>query len=168
MDVMAESLNESCWLWTRGRFENGYGQAWKHGPRTKPSGRYGQPIQAHRLIYEILVGPIPPGMQLDHLCRQRGCVNPNHLRVVTSRENILAPGSTCEAKTNHEKVSCPKGHLYTAENTYTHRGKRSCRECKREQKRTSALGKSVRPRPLLLEDTQAAELTGTAPEYIVH
>ena len=129
------SLSESCWLWTRGHFPNGYGQAWKHAPRRKPNGRYGRPIQAHRLIYELFRGPVPPGKHLDHLCRQRGCVNPHHLRVVSARENILADGSKCLAKKNAAKTVCHRGHPLTGDNVYDWRGKRFCRTCKSEQKR---------------------------------
>lgn len=68
-----------CWLWTGTTVHGGYGQArWN-----------GEPHQAHRLVYELTVGPIPDGLMLDHLCRVRHCVNPAHLEPVTSHENIL-------------------------------------------------------------------------------
>lgn len=131
------SLADSCWIWTRGRFDNGYGQAWKHAPRTKPTGRYGRPIQAHRLVYELFCGPIPQSMQLDHVCRQRGCVNPSHLRVVTGRDNLLAAGSKCVAAINAAKTSCNHGHPLSGDNLYVSRGKRYCRTCKRNRKQAA-------------------------------
>ena len=131
------NLAESCWIWTRGRFSNGYGQAWKHASRSKANGRYGRPIQAHRLVYELFCGPIPKSMQLDHVCRQRGCVNPSHLRVVTGRENILASGSKCLAAMNAVKTLCSRGHALAGGNLYVSRSRRYCRTCKRDQKRSA-------------------------------
>lgn len=121
-------MDGSCWLWDGSYYSHGYGQAW--------SRRLQRSTQAHRLVYESLVGPIPKGMQLDHLCRVRGCVNPAHLRVVTARENVLAPGARCLAKRNALKERCSQGHPYSEENTYTTpRGRRQCRICKRAEKR---------------------------------
>lgn len=111
-----------CWLWKASRVEGGYGQIV----------RGGRHYRAHRYIYELLVGDIPTGMQLDHLCRQRSCVNPDHLRLVTNRENVFAPGSKTRTKANAEKTHCLRGHEFTAENTETRRnGGRRCRECHR-------------------------------------
>ena len=119
-----------CWLWGGSYYPNGYGQAW-----SKPLGRG---IQAHRLVYEMLVGQIPDGLQIDHICRVRGCVNPAHLRVVTCEENIMATGSTCVARKNRAKVACPQGHSFDGANTYmTKGGKRHCRTCKMDQKRAN-------------------------------
>jgi hypothetical protein len=73
------SSSEGCWLWQRKLGRNGYGQM---------RGYAGQ-ISAHRFAYEVLMGPIPEGMQLDHLCRNRACCNPEHLEPVTGRENRL-------------------------------------------------------------------------------
>ena len=120
---------DSCWYWAGSYFPSGYGQVWS--PSLK------RPYQAHRWVYEELVGPIPEGLQIDHLCRVRGCVNPKHLRVVTGRENIMAPGARCLAKVNVVKTVCPKGHAYDAANTYTHSARRQCRICKREVKARS-------------------------------
>lgn len=121
---------ESCWLWGGSYYSSGYGQAWSRQLRRS--------TQAHRLVYETLRGAIPVGLTIDHLCRVRGCVNPDHLRVVPIRENIHAPGATCLAKLNAEKDHCPQGHSYTPENTYVcARGKRYCRQCKIEWKRAA-------------------------------
>ena len=129
------NLSESCWIWARSRFPNGYGQAWMHTPRRGEGGKYGRPIQAHRLVYEMFNGAIPDSKQLDHLCRQRGCVNPAHLRVVSCKENIHANGSKCEAAKNATKTHCIRGHALAGENLYQYGTKRYCKECKRNEKR---------------------------------
>lgn len=67
-----------CWVWTAASNGRGYGRIWVDG----------RPHPAHRVAYEIHVGPIPAGMEIDHLCRNRGCVNPAHLEPVTRRENL--------------------------------------------------------------------------------
>jgi hypothetical protein len=90
----------------------------------------GSSLLAHRVAYEQVFGPIPAGMTLDHLCRNRRCVNPDHLEPVTNRENILR--GTSPSAVHARKTHCPKGHSYSAENTYTKpRGSRECRTCKR-------------------------------------
>lgn len=109
----------TCWLWTMRPAGEGYGQIKLESGRRQ---------QAHRFAYELLVGPIPEGLQLDHLCRVRHCVNPAHLEPVTSRENVhrspIAP-----AALNARKTHCPHGHEYTDDNTYFSGGKRICRAC---------------------------------------
>src|ERR1019366_9702648 len=79
---------EACWEWMGAKRE-GYGQVWGGSRHLAPSGRYSYlPISATRYSYERFVGPIPKGLHLDHLCRNRGCVNPEHLEPVTCQENI--------------------------------------------------------------------------------
>lgn len=87
---------------------------------------------AHRWLWERLVGPVSGALQLDHLCRNRACVNPDHLEPVTAAENVRrgALGAVRRAKTH-----CPQGHEYTPENTARRRGKRYCRECGRAANR---------------------------------
>lgn len=110
---------DGCWPWIGYRNAGGYGRF--HWGRTQ---------QVHRIAYELLVGPIPDGLDLDHLCRNRGCVNPAHLEPVTNRENILR-GQTLPAS-EIMRTECPYGHPYTPENTYTNpRGQRHCRTCRR-------------------------------------
>jgi hypothetical protein len=88
----------------------------------------------HRLVYEHLRGPIPDGYVPDHLCRNRGCCNPDHIEPVTGRENVLR-GETVAAS-NAEKTHCPRGHAYSGENVYPiPSGGRRCRECQREHDR---------------------------------
>ena len=107
---------DTCWLWTGG-LRWGYG-AFKGGGQTL----------AHRFSYELLVGTIPVGLQLDHLCRTPACVNPVHLEPVTGRTNVLR-GVSIVAR-NAVKTLCPAGHPYNPENTYvTKDRKRMCRAC---------------------------------------
>lgn len=113
-----------CWGWTAFRSEKGYGQ-FRVGVRT---------VRAHRFAYEAMVGPIPDGLTIDHLCRNRGCQNPDHLEPVTSRENTLR-GDTAPAH-NAAKTHCPAAHPYTPRNTYvSKRNRRDCRACHLERDR---------------------------------
>jgi HNH endonuclease len=72
-------VGDGCWEWTGARKDNGYGTVSHPGRRT---------ANAHRVVYELLEGPIPEGLDLDHLCRNRGCVKPGHLEAVTRKENL--------------------------------------------------------------------------------
>ena len=110
-----------CWLWT-GSLWDGYGRCYFAG----------RSDFAHRVSYRLLVGPIPTGKQLDHLCRNRACVNPAHLEPVLGRINILRGESPTAI--NARKTHCSKGHPFTAENTWWRRDEphsRRCRECHR-------------------------------------
>lgn len=111
-----------CWLWTGASGQWGYGR-FNKGSRTYTA--------SHRYAYEVLIGPIPDGLTLDHLCRNPPCVNPDHLEPVTQRENSLRSESR-HAK-NARKTRCKRGHPFTSENTYVPPGGRgrNCRECKR-------------------------------------
>lgn len=85
--------------------------------------------RAHRYAYERLFGPIPSGMQIDHLCRVRCCVNPHHLEVVTPRENTIRGVSP--AAVNARKTHCVRGHLLEGDNLMSNDSWRRCRECAR-------------------------------------
>lgn len=114
-----------CWVWQRQKDTNGYG-------RLRLNGRAGGMTAAHRHYFESNVGPIPDGLEIDHLCRNRACVNPSHLEPVTKRENILRGGGT--GAMNARKTHCVHGHEFTPENTdITIRGHRRCRICRRER-----------------------------------
>lgn len=91
------------------------------------------PQLAHRVAHELLIGPIPNGLHVDHLCRVRHCVNPDHLEAVTQRENNLRIPGLGEnlILLARAKTHCPQGHEYTEENTYWYRGHRRCLTCKR-------------------------------------
>lgn len=108
-----------CWLWTGAKFSNGYGcitldrdeEGWHH--TTTP----------HRFAYELVVGPVPEGLVLDHLCRNKGCCNPAHVEPVTQKVNVHRAGGA-------PKTHCKRGHEWTPENTrITRNGTRNCRAC---------------------------------------
>lgn len=110
------TVGDGCWEWTGQMNDAGYGIARKR--------------RAHRVIYELLVGPIAPGLQLDHLCRNRCCVRPDHLEPVTQAENLRRGDNN-----NRKKTSCPRGHPY---DELIRNGKymaRRCSICRKERLR---------------------------------
>ena len=119
-DRLAEKIlrTERCWIFTGAIANNGYGRI----------GSGGRVLQAHRVAYEVFVGEIPSGMHVDHLCRNRRCVNPEHLEAVTQQENNRRAGEVRRANATH----CKRGHEFTDENTFWEkRGYRQCRICMR-------------------------------------
>jgi hypothetical protein len=109
-----------CWPWAGTLHQWGYGRFHLNGGNRN----------AHRVAWVMENGPIPEGLYIDHLCRNRKCVNPEHLEAVTNRENILR--GTAPAALNSRKRVCLRGHEYTDDNTYvTPTGARKCRTCER-------------------------------------
>lgn len=95
---------------------------------------HGKPVKAHRVAWERVHGPIPVGLQIDHLCRNPACVNVDHLEATTSRINTLRGMS--QWGVNARKTHCIHGHEFTPQNTYIKGGaKRRCRECHRAEDR---------------------------------
>ena len=113
-----------CWGHTNKVQATGYLQA-------TVNGRHGW---AHRLMYEALVGPIPAGLCIDHLCRNRSCLNPSHMEPVTIGENNRRGMSPFAV--NRRRTKCVNGHVFDAANTYVAAdGSRDCRRCRRERMR---------------------------------
>ena len=127
---------DGCWLWAAATDIHGYGRFWF----------YKKMSLAHRVAYELLKGPIPAGLQLDHLCRNPACVNPDHLEPVTSRTNLIRGEGVVAAC--HRKTHCKQGHPFSPENTRINRhGHRVCRACEREHdRRRYQLGQTSRQR----------------------
>jgi hypothetical protein len=124
--LFAES---GCWEWQGATNGFGYG-------RIGVGGRAGGMEYTHRVAWESLVGPIPEGFTIDHLCRNRLCLNPDHLEPVTQGENIRRAVPRGEAHYNSAKTHCPKGHEYTPSNLIHRsdgRPTRECRECSRQR-----------------------------------
>lgn len=125
---------QGCMEWTAGLKSNGYGQ---FGVGRRATARK---LYPHRVSYELLVGPIPKELEVDHLCKNRRCVQPDHLELVTHAENLRRSRSI--STVNAEKTHCPQGHEYNEENTHIRKnGNRQCRVCGREQARARRASK---------------------------
>lgn len=118
-----------CWVWTGARDRRGYGR-YNDYPRGT--------VFAHRLVYEALVGAIPPAHDMDHLCRRPFCVNPLHLEPVTHAENVRRGAMTGKVHPSslRFRTHCARGHALVGDNVYTSTTRsgytnRQCRECKR-------------------------------------
>lgn len=125
-----------CWLWTGG--QNGTG----HGHFNFTENGVRRLIIASRFAWQVLVGPIPEGLEMDHLCRNPPCVNPDHLEPVTHRENMLrgfAP--TMRAFKNSLPGKCPNGHSWIDNTRFNQRGVRECSACNVERVRANRQAK---------------------------
>jgi hypothetical protein len=110
-----------CWMWSSKVGRDGYGLIELRGPAGGRSSRHWR--VAHRVAFEAFVGLVPSGLELDHTCRVRSCVNPDHLEPVTHAENVR------RAKPYGLTASCRRGHSFTLENTRTSGARRVCRQC---------------------------------------
>jgi hypothetical protein len=119
------SKTDTCWLWTGPVLQNGYGRLCVRS----------QPHYAHRISHEMLIGPIPDGLEIDHLCRVRNCVNPDHLEAVTHAENLRRAQPYREP--HRPPTQCRKGHTYDIGTTY-------CRSCASASNRRKYLARKAR------------------------
>lgn len=113
----------TCWLWKAGKSDRGYGIYYA-----------GKMRRAHIVAYELMIGSVPEGLELDHICRIRHCVNPDHLEAVTHQQN-------CKRDFTDRNTHCKRGHEMTPENTYNY-GQRLCKTC--HSMRVSAYRKRLR------------------------
>jgi len=129
--------NSGCLVWVGALDGGGYGRIHFDGKARK----------AHRISYELSRGEIPSGLEIDHLCRNRCCINPDHLEPVSRRINVLRGKSPKQLSDwQKSKTHCPQGHEYTLENTYIKvGGGRDCRSCQREWQRRFRLRKGMVP-----------------------
>lgn len=128
IDRLSMPVTESgCIVWTGSGNNKGYGQIRVNRKK----------MVAHRLMYELTFGAIPDGMQLDHLCRVRCCINPHHLEPVTCRENIMRGNGV--AATHSRKTHCKNGHPLDGQNLVICKGRyRNCRVCLNNSKLRSS------------------------------
>lgn len=112
--------NTGCWLWTACVVHSGYGNFDRE--------------EAHRVAWRLYRGPIPEGMYIDHMCRVRSCVNPDHLRVVTPKQNSLENSESFAAK-YAKQTECVRGHPFSGDNLRVDAGGRRCKQCDRDDHR---------------------------------
>lgn len=126
-----ERRDSGCWEWTGALTASGYGSGWNYAYPLGGKRR----TSAHRQSYLLTKGEIPEGLQIDHLCSNKKCVNPDHLEAVTQRENLHRAPNTL-VSINSAKTHCARGHEYAGENlTVNAKGFRYCKTCNRENQR---------------------------------
>lgn len=141
---------EGCWLWTKTLNTQGYG-------RFNVGGKH---VSAHRLSLVMNGRPLIDGLVVDHICRVRRCINPEHLRQVTSRENILEPRSEGPTTKNHYMSACLMGHALTGKNLIVKKYKngtsqRRCRQCYNDYMKSK---RHFRKIPALLDASKIKEI----------
>ena len=119
-----------CWIWTAYRNQDGYGKFELDNDI----------VYAHRLAYQLFVGPIPSNLELDHLCRNPACVNPAHLELVLHIENVRR-GDNWSKGWERDVTHCPQGHEYSSDNLVKQglSNKRKCKTCHRDRARAKKL-----------------------------
>jgi HNH endonuclease len=123
--------NSGCWLWCGSMSKAGYGML---AVPTKER-RHPPATTAHRVFYIAAVGQIPFGLTIDHLCRVKLCVNPDHMEAVTSAENVRRAHKGVRVPEEEKALACKRGHRYTPESTKFHPdGRRECMTCSRPRK----------------------------------
>lgn len=133
-----------CWVWTGFKSPDGYGKFRAAAPSRRM-------LPAHRVAYEWMVADIPDGLTIDHLCRNRACVNPYHMEPVphlvnfrrgTGPQTLREHSKNCAAQRTH----CPQGHPYDNQNTYVAaRGGRECRTCDRNRHQAARRKRAAQP-----------------------
>ena len=144
MDLIAKHSipepNSGCWLWTGALDPKGYSHVTVRGRTTR----------GHRLSFETHKGPIPAGLEIDHLCRTRCCVNPDHLEAVTHAENVARGDYSGNGKDRSwyvPQTHCKRGHPLSGENLFVNpRGARVCLECRRAQDRDDKRARRIADR----------------------
>lgn len=128
------NLENGCWEWLASTW-HGYGIFYCSEERCGTN--------AHRVAWRLYKGPIPDGLHIDHLCRNRRCVNPDHLEPVTQAiNNLRVPNNIADRA--RARTHCPQGHLYDEANTYLLKdGRRDCRECRNQAQRNRRSAKST-------------------------
>ena len=125
MFYVSPEPNTGCWLWM-GSTDGSYGTAYLNGRKQK----------AHRVVWELIRGPVLPGRELDHLCRVRCCVNPDHLEPVSHRENVLR--GTAVSAMWAKRTKCSRGHELDGLTTRRGRKMRYCKTCDHARRKTAS------------------------------
>lgn len=115
--ILIPKNKDDCWEWLGFHTKFGYSRI-NLGFNINPD--------VHRIMYELVKGKVPKGLELDHLCRNKGCINPDHLEAVTHVENQKRG----KVNQNKNKTHCKRGHEFIKDNTYVNsKGVRACKEC---------------------------------------